>query len=287
MSLIPFVLLLYEMGYDDTRRMTMKRFTNEGRTLVCFDFDETYFPHACTAEQLEHLRRLEDFLEQHSHRFSTMWVTGSSLETIAEKVRRADMRYFPHRIASSLGTELYHVTTAGELELDSNFQSLFPSDFSRRVEQVVTHHALTIEPQTNMGTNAWMHNYYYFGEDEVELERIQTAARDFGIAVNVSRCNPLAGDPVGAYDIDFIPRGAGKTAAVDYVCTRCAFQVGEAYAFGDSGNDLAMLKHVGNGYVLGNGTEQAKSEHDRVTAGSYAEGILEVLMRFVQETRSH
>lgn len=135
----------------------MKRFTNEGRTLVCFDFDETYFPHACTAEQLDHLRRLEDFLEQHSQQLSTMWVTGSSLETISEKVKRAEMRYFPHRIASSLGTELYHVTTAGELELDPGYQSLFPSDFSRRVEQVVdrlSHYELELEPQANLGMNA-------------------------------------------------------------------------------------------------------------------------------------
>lgn len=268
----------------------MKRFTNEGQTLVCFDFDETYFPHACTSEQLDYLRQLEDFLEHHSDRLSTMWVTGSSLETIAEKMRRAEMRYFPHRIASSLGTELYHVTMTGELELDSTFQSLFPSDFPRRVEQIVdtlNHHALTIEPQTNLGSNAWMHNYYYFGERKQDIQLIQEVTHRFGIAVNVSRCNPLAGDPAGAYDIDFIPRGAGKTAAVDYVCTRYGFQVGEAYAFGDSGNDLAMLKYVGNGYVLGNGTEQAKFEHNRVTAGSYAEGILEVLMRFVQKAWSH
>lgn len=267
----------------------MKRFTKEGRTLVCFDFDETYFPHACTSEQLNHLRRLEDFLEEHSQRLSTMWVTGSSLDALTEKTGRAAMRYFPHRIASSLGTELYHVTTTGELELDATFQSLFPSDFSRRVERVVdelNQHAITIETQTNLETNAWMHNYYYFGEDETELEVIRTTARDFGISVNVSRCNPLAGDPAGAYDIDFIPHGAGKTAAVDYVTTRFGFQLNEAYAFGDSGNDLAMLKQVGNGYVLGNGTEQAKSEHERVTAGNYAEGILEVLLRFVQETRS-
>ncbi|WP_159429455.1 HAD-IIB family hydrolase [Exiguobacterium sp. SH31] len=267
----------------------MERFTNEGRTLVCFDFDETYFPHACTSEQLEHLRRLEDFIEQHSHRLSTMWVTGSSLETILEKAKRAEMRYFPHRIASSLGTELYQVTASGQLELDTGFSSRFPPDFSNRVSEIVAklEKARLIEPQTNLGTSTWMHNYYYFGENEDDIELIRSIARDFGIAVNVSRCNPLAGDPIGAYDIDFIPRGAGKTAAVDYVCTRFAFRAGEAYAFGDSGNDLAMLKHVGNGYVLGNGTEQAKSEHDRVTAGSYAEGMLEVLMRFVQETRSH
>jgi kanosamine-6-phosphate phosphatase len=39
----------------------MKRFTDEGRILVCFDFDETYFPHACSDEQLASIRRLEDF----------------------------------------------------------------------------------------------------------------------------------------------------------------------------------------------------------------------------------
>lgn len=75
----------------------MRRFTGEGRTLVCFDFDETYFPHACTEEQLADVRRLEDFLEQHAERFSTMWVTGSSFADLAEKTMRASMRYWPHR----------------------------------------------------------------------------------------------------------------------------------------------------------------------------------------------
>ena len=262
----------------------MKRFTNEGRTLVCFDFDETYFPHACSAEQLKQLRQLEDFLEKHSHRLSTIWVTGSSLETIREKMARAEMRYLPHRIAASLGTELYHVTASGQLELDSVFSSRFPHDFSDRVTQVVDSlgRTLQMEPQTNLGTSAWMHNYYYFGESESDLEHIRSIVRDFGIAVNVSRCNPLAGDPVGAYDIDFIPRGAGKTKVVDYLCTHYAFQAGQAYAFGDSGNDLGMLKYVGNGYVLGNGTEEAKREHGRVTDGMYAAGILEILNEVMQ-----
>lgn len=257
----------------------MKRFTDEGRTLVCFDFDETYFPHACTVEQLERLRHLEDFLDMHSHLLSTMWVTGSSLETVREKMERAEMRYFPHRIAASLGTELYQVTASGQLELDDGYSLRFPDDFSDRVLQVVDilGQSLKIEPQTNLGTSDWMHNYYYFGTSADELERIRSSAHDFGIAVNVSRCNPLAGDPADAYDIDFIPQGAGKIAAVDYVCNRYTFQVEYAYAFGDSGNDLGMLRYVGNGYVLGNGTEEAKREHGRVTEGMYADGILEVL----------
>jgi kanosamine-6-phosphate phosphatase len=44
-----------------------------------------------------------------------------------------------------------------------------------------------------------------------------------------------------------------------------------------------MLKYVGNGYVLGNGTEEAKREHGRVTEGVYADGILEVLHRAVRQ----
>lgn len=266
----------------------MKRFKEEGSTLVCFDFDETYFPHACSVDQLGRLRQLEDFLDAQSHRFSTMWVTGSSLDTIRDKMARADMRYFPHRIAASLGTELYQVTASGQLELDSGYSSRFPADFSDRVIQVVDSLArtLTMEPQTSLGTSGWMHNYYYFGESKDELEHIRSSARDFGIAVNVSRCNPLAGDPADAYDIDFIPQGAGKIAAVDYVCGRYTFQAECSYAFGDSGNDLGMLGYVGNGYVLGNGTEEAKREHGRVTEGMYADGILEVLHRAVREMDS-
>lgn len=260
----------------------MRRFTGEGRTLVCFDFDETYFPHACTTEQLADVRRLEDFLEQHAERLSTMWVTGSSFANVAEKASRASMRYWPHRIASSLGTELYRVTSEGALELDSAFGQLFPTDFSERVRRVVEtvrSETIVLEAQASVGLNDWMHNYYYYGNEEDALERIRDEAKMAGIAVNVSRCNPLAGDPEGAYDIDFIPDGAGKTAAVDYVCDRFSFRAEDAYAFGDSGNDLEMLKRVGNGYVLGNGTEQAKRVHQRITKKSYAAGILEVLTR--------
>ncbi|MCC5891685.1 HAD-IIB family hydrolase [Exiguobacterium sp.] len=263
----------------------MERFSKEGRTLVCFDFDETYFPHACTAEQLEGVRRLEDFLEQNAHRFSTMWVTGSSFDALTEKTNRASMRYFPHRIASSLGTELYHVSDKGGLELDATFQQLFPSDFVERVGRTIEamrRHGIELEPQSSVGQNPWMHNYYYHGDDMATLQLIRTLVEEAGIAANVSRCNPLAGDPSGAYDIDFIPRGAGKTAAVDYVCEHFSFRAEEAYAFGDSGNDLEMLKRVGNGYVLGNGTEQAKKGHHRVTEKPYAAGILEVLIREIE-----
>lgn len=258
----------------------MKRFTNEGHILICFDFDETYFPHACTPEQLASVRRLEDFLEQYSHRLSTMWVTGSSLKSLREKVEQANLRFWPHRIASSLGTELYHIDVDGTFSLEESYQALFPSDFISRVERVasqIEQMRIELEAQPGFGTSPWIRSYYIRDQIGSWSETLRMLADQEGIAVNISQCNPQAGDPMDAWDIDFYPMHAGKESSVRYVCTTASFLRKETYAFGDSGNDLGMLAHVGKGYLVGNATEQAKQMYPEMTTKPYAEGILEVL----------
>ncbi|MHC8520644.1 hypothetical protein ACPJHQ_04385 [Rossellomorea sp. H39__3] len=71
--------------------------TGETRYIAFFDFDETYFPHACTEEQLMMVHELEEYLqwlasEQH---VKIGWVTGSSLTQVEEKMKKARMRYLP------------------------------------------------------------------------------------------------------------------------------------------------------------------------------------------------
>lgn len=260
----------------------MKRFSKEGKTLICFDFDETYFPHQCTEEQLRHVRSLEDFLEEHGADFSTMWVTGSSVNALQEKVRKANLRYFPHRIASSLGTELYYVNHRGEWVLDEAFAQRFPVDFLDRVNRVVkacAYDQIPLEPQPGFGDSRWIRSYYFLEDNLTSIEKISQYALDEGIAVNISKCNPQAGDPEGAYDIDFIPNGSGKAESIAYVSEQFDFSLAHAFAFGDSGNDIEMLRIVEHGYVLQNGTPQAKESHPRVTEQAYAAGILEVLKK--------
>ena len=88
--------------------------TGETRYLAFFDFDETYFPHACTEEQLMMVHELEEYLqwlasEQH---VKIGWVTGSSLTQVEEKMKKARMRYLPHFISSNLGTEMWEVNAS-------------------------------------------------------------------------------------------------------------------------------------------------------------------------------
>ena len=226
------------------------------------------------------VRRLEDFLEQHSHQLSTMWVTGSSLKSLREKVEQANFRFWPHRIASSLGTELYRIDLDGTFSLEKSYQASFPSDFVSRVERVASQIGqmqVELEAQPGFGTSPWIRSYYLRDQIGSWSETLRVLADQEGIAVNISQCNPKAGDPMDAWDIDFYPLHAGKESSVRYVCATASFSRKDAYAFGDSGNDLGMLAHVGKGYLVGNATEQAKQMYPEMTTKPYAEGILEVL----------
>lgn len=76
--------------------------------IVFCDFDETYYPHSMSLERQKDLYELEDYLEAKSNDEELVfgWVTGSSIESILHKMERGGFRFFPHFIASDLGTEI-------------------------------------------------------------------------------------------------------------------------------------------------------------------------------------
>lgn len=76
--------------------------------IVFCDFDETYYPHSMSHERQKDLYELENFLETKSYDEELVfgWVTGSSIESILHKMERGGFRFFPHFIASDLGTEI-------------------------------------------------------------------------------------------------------------------------------------------------------------------------------------
>ena len=49
--------------------------------------------------------------------------------------------------------------------------------------------------------------------------------------------------------------------------------INDTYAFGDSNNDISMLKTAGHAIVMGNGTEEAKKEADYITTTVMEDGI--------------
>lgn len=267
----------------------------ETRYLLMLDFDETYYPHACSSQQLQDLHHLEQYLDFLSRRFFLKigWVTGSGLNQIAVKMERSRMNFSPHFIASDLGTELYEVTEKGDLMPNPIWeQRLAKTRFSGSlvtglVDELRYEYGIRLQEQTNFGQARYKYNYYYLMESEAkslyDLKIIEHLSKINGIALNVNRCNPEAGDPDQAYDVDFIPQGTGKQEIAAFMMDHYGVPWENTMAFGDSGNDIGMLKAVRHGYLVGNATDEAKGLHGMICPFSYAAGILHICKSIYQD----
>lgn len=260
--------------------------------IVFCDFDETYYPHSMSHEKQKDLYELENYLEAKSNNEELVfgWVTGSSIESILHKMEQGRFRFFPHFIASDLGTEITYFSENNFLENDPDWHSqIIIEEFNKRkVDEIynVLHNGnIPLIPQTQMGSSRYKRNYYYQIQhesvDKKNLATIQRVAKEYGIGVNINRCNPLAGDPEDSYDIDFIPLGTGKNEIVRFMLDKFGLSREHAFAFGDSGNDLLMLKSVKHGYLIGNATQEAKEAHTKIATGTYSKGILRTLQSII------
>lgn len=87
-----------------------------------------------------------------------------------------------------------------------------------------------------------------------------------------TRWNPLFSDVV--------PKGSNKGVGIDKILAHYDFTLEEAMAFGDGGNDIEMLRHVGLGVAMGNAAEDVKEAADYVTSSVDDDGIHKALQHF-------
>ncbi|MGP1908417.1 HAD-IIB family hydrolase [Metabacillus sp. JX24] len=266
--------------------------------LLFLDFDETYFPHECTNKQLVMLRNLEEYLNwlSKTYRVKVGWVTGSSLQQVEQKMKKANLRYLPHFISSNLGTELWQPDQHGDLKTVSEWDSyVLKAGFSHQLVEDLLFELkntfnIPLHPQTQLGQQKYKMNYYYYITSdaiaEYHLPIIKRLAQNNGIGININRCNPKAGDPEQAFDVDFIPVGTGKKEIVRFM--RHFYQVPAegTLAFGDSGNDVEMLNEVQHGYLLKNATQEARGLYRKITENEYGEGIMEICKKRVEAAES-
>ena len=281
------------MSYHETLSFHTLQQVNKPKYAVFCDFDETYFAHSITDESRKARMDLETFIHSNhlDHKILLGWVTGSSLSSVLAKMKRGGFRYLPHFVASDLGTEITYFSEEGQVsdkDWEARLQeSNFSHDLVEEIKQTLSKkYEIELVPQTQHGFSRYKINYYYRSSDENTdkraLEAIRRLAREHEIGVNINRCNPLAGDPENSYDVDFIPLRTGKPYIVDFILNKFAIERENSFAFGDSGNDVDMLKKTGHGYLVGNATAEAKSLHSRMTEGSYTAGILEVLKAHIK-----
>ena len=93
----------------------------------------------------------------------------------------------------------------------------------------------------------------------------------------LTHCNVFRWHPAFA---DCIISGTSKATGIDAVCEYYGFTAAEAMAFGDGGNDMEMLRHVGVGVAMGNARDEVKECADYVTASVDDDGIVKALRHF-------
>ncbi|WP_046173605.1 HAD-IIB family hydrolase [Domibacillus indicus] len=261
--------------------------------IVFCDFDETYYPHTMSNKRQQDLYELEDYAKQKSEEGTLVigWVTGSSIESILDKMKRGGLRFFPHFIASDLGTEITYFSehNFGRQDMEWHSRTVSENFTKEKIEEIVTFlhekNNILLSPQTQLGSSRYKYNYYYKEQseivDEENLLAIKAAGKKYRVAVNINRCNPLAGDPEDSFDVDFIPIGTGKDQIVRFMLAKYHLQPENAFAFGDSGNDLRMLETVKYGYLVQNATQEAKNAYSAIAKGQYSEGIMNTLKSII------
>lgn len=104
--------------------------------------------------------------------------------------------------------------------------------------------------------------------DEKYKEAIALLKADYEILIHEA---PVA---------EFVPKAYSKASGIQMTCELLGIAQEDTYAFGDSVNDLEMLRFVAHGIAMGNGTEKAKEAAEYVTADLNEDGIYKGLKHF-------
>ena len=97
------------------------------------------------------------------------------------------------------------------------------------------------------------------------------------IIIQLPRCETTRWHPLFT---DIVPFGSSKDIGIDKVIAHFGIDIDETMAFGDGGNDITMLRHVGTGIAMGNADEEVKAAADYITTSADDDGIYNALRHF-------
>lgn len=83
------------------------------------------------------------------------------------------------------------------------------------------------------------------------------------------------------YFLEIMDMGIEKGIALTHICKKLGIKKETMIAFGDSYNDLSMLKNAGLGIAMGNAQVDVKKQSDYVTDSNNENGIANAIWRFI------
>lgn len=81
---------------------------------------------------------------------------------------------------------------------------------------------------------------------------------------------------------DITPKGCNKQLGLDVICQHFGIDPSQTVAFGDGGNDIAMLQHAAIGIAMGQASPQVQAAANRVTRSVSEEGVYHALQDFLK-----
>jgi Cof subfamily protein (haloacid dehalogenase superfamily) len=84
----------------------------------------------------------------------------------------------------------------------------------------------------------------------------------------------------GTHVSEIMPKGCSKGTAIKTICEKLDIDIKDTYAFGDSANDMGMLKSAGHGIAMGNGVDMVKNAAEYITTPIDQDGIMNGLKHY-------
>lgn len=83
------------------------------------------------------------------------------------------------------------------------------------------------------------------------------------------------------YFLEFMNKGVDKGLSLKHLCDKLNIKASEVIAFGDSQNDIPMLKFAGKSVAMGNSADEIKEVADFVARTNNEDGIYHALKMFL------
>ncbi|QLK85755.1 HAD-IIB family hydrolase [Staphylococcus sp. 17KM0847] len=263
------------------------------RSLILFDFDETYYKHNTTQTDMPYLNKMEELLQEISedNNVITAILTGSTIESVLEKMMKVNMSYKPKHIFSDLSSKMFTWNNYEYIESDEYKKEVLTEPFLLEdvldiLNTVAVKHKVKFTPQREFRENETLYNFYFYSSGDINLDKtiledlIQySKIRNYTSRFN--RCNPLAGDPENAYDIDFTPKNSGKLYATKFLMNKYSIPKKSIIGFGDSGNDEEFLQYLDYAYIMSNSRDKELKQKFNNTKHPYYKGIYTHVNEFI------
>ena len=116
-----------------------------------------------------------------------------------------------------------------------------------------------------------IHKFLLAGEPDELKELEQKLIDALGNEVDIYLSAP--------WFLEVMPKAVNKGEGLKVICTDAGIDISEAIAFGDSYNDIFMLKAAGMGVAMGNAEAEIKAAADMVTDDCDHEGVVAALKK--------